>query len=111
MLARLRAQAAALERRARPLETLWERWPAFDAEVDPLLASPERLVGALRAARAPVRLTQLGIRDATARWALAHGHLMRDRFTVADLAFFMGVWNPRDVDSLLVGAARLGAGL
>ena len=80
-------------------------------ELDGLLASPERLVGALRAARAPVRLTQLGMRDATARWALAHGHLMRDRFTVADLAFFMGIWDAPDVDALLVAAARLGAGL
>ncbi len=93
------------------LEGLWQRWPAFDAELDGLLASPERLVAALRAARAPVRLTQLGVRDATGRWALAHGHLMRDRFTVADLAFFMGVWDAPDVDALLVAAARLGAGL
>jgi glycerol-1-phosphate dehydrogenase [NAD(P)+] len=93
------------------LSRLWERWPAFDAELDALLASPERLVAALRAARAPVRLTQLGVRDATARWALAHGHLMRDRFTVADLAFFMGIWDAPDVDALLVAAARLGAGL
>jgi glycerol-1-phosphate dehydrogenase [NAD(P)+] len=93
------------------LETLWQRWPAFDAELDRLLASPERLVAALRSARAPVRLTQLGVRDRTARWALAHGHLMRDRFSVADLAFFMGIWDSADVDALLVCAARLGAGL
>jgi len=69
------------------------------------------LIAALRAARAPVRLTQLGVRDRTARWALAHGHLMRDRFSVADLAFFMGIWDSADVDALLVAAARLGAGL
>jgi hypothetical protein len=36
---------------------------------------------------------------------------MRDRFTVADLAFFMGIWDTADVDVLLVDAARLGAGL
>jgi glycerol-1-phosphate dehydrogenase [NAD(P)+] len=107
-----RAYAAKLDRwnaRRDELTTLWERWP--DAEFDGLLASPERLVAALRAARAPVRLTQLGVRDVTARWALAHGHLMRDRFTVADLAFFMGIWEDSDVDALLVSAARLGAGL
>jgi len=97
---------------ARPeLATLWERWPAFDEQLEGMLASPERLVEALRAARAPVRLSQLGIRDSTARWALAHGHLMRDRFTVADLAYFMGIWDAPDVDGLLIGAARLGAGL
>ena len=109
-----RGYAAKLERwnDARDeLSALWERWPAFDAELDGLLASPERLVAALRAARAPVRLTQLGVRDATARWALAHGHLMRDRFTVADIAYFMGIWDAGDVDALLVSAARLGAGL
>jgi glycerol-1-phosphate dehydrogenase [NAD(P)+] len=91
--------------------TLADRWPAFDAELDGLLASPERLVEALRAARAPVRLSELGVADAAARWALAHAHLTRDRFTVADLAFFMGVWNPGDVDALLIDAARLGAGV
>ncbi|HEX6022727.1 MAG TPA: hypothetical protein VFZ00_12075 [Solirubrobacter sp.] len=85
------------------------RWP--DDEFEALLASPEQLVAALRAARAPVRLTQLGVRDATARWALAHAHLMSERFTVADLAFFMGIWDEPDVDALLVSAARLGAGL
>ena len=58
-----------------------------------------------------MRLTQLEVRDTTARWALANGHLMRDRFTVADLAFFMGIWEAGDVDALLVAAARLGAGL
>jgi glycerol-1-phosphate dehydrogenase [NAD(P)+] len=87
------------------------RWDEFDAELDGLLTSPERLVGALRAARAPVRLSQLGVVDAATRWALAHGLLMRDRFTVADLAFFMGVWDADGVDALLVDEARLGAGL
>ena len=58
-----------------------------------------------------MRLTQLGVRDCNARWALAHGHLMRERFSVADLAFFMGIWDSADVDALLVAAARLGAGL
>ena len=61
-----RAYSRKLERwhEARPaLATLWERWPAFDEQLDGLLASPERLVAALRAARAPVRLTQLGVRD------------------------------------------------
>ena len=104
-----RSSSSAGTPRATSSTTLWERWP--DAEFDGLLASPERLVAALRAARAPVRLTQLEVRDTTARWALANGHLMRDRFTVADLAFFMGIWEAGDVDALLVAAARLGAGL
>jgi hypothetical protein len=40
-----------------------------------------------------------------------NGHLMRERFTVADLAYFMGIWDAPDVDGLLIAAARLGAGL
>jgi glycerol-1-phosphate dehydrogenase [NAD(P)+] len=97
---------------ARPqLETLAERWPAFDAEVGRLLAAPERLVSALQRAQAPVRLSDLGIDPARGRWALAHCHLMRDRFTIADLAFFMGRWEPADVDALVTRAGALGGGL
>jgi glycerol-1-phosphate dehydrogenase [NAD(P)+] len=93
------------------LATLSERWPAFDSELDVLLGSAESLVGALNAAGAPSRLSELGVDAANARWALANCHLMRDRFTVADLAFFLGAWEPADVDALLEDAARLGAGL
>jgi glycerol-1-phosphate dehydrogenase [NAD(P)+] len=93
------------------LRTLPARWDAFDAQLDGLLGTPELLIGALRAARAPTRLHELGIGESTTRWALANGHLLRDRFSVADLAFFMGIWEPADVDALLVEAARLGGGL
>lgn len=86
-------------------------WAAFDAEVGPLLAPAERLAGALAAAGAPLRLSELGIDAPTAHWALLHCHLMRDRFTVADLAFLLGVWEADDVESLLDDAARIGVGL
>jgi glycerol-1-phosphate dehydrogenase [NAD(P)+] len=91
--------------------TLPARWSEFDAQLDELLAPPQRLVGALRAAGAPIRLSELGVDAATSRWALANCHLMRDRFTVADLAFLMGLWEADDVDRLLDDAAALGAGL
>ena len=86
-------------------------WAAFDAEVGPLLAPAERLAGALAAAGAPLRLSELGIDAGTARWALLHCHLMRDRFTVADLAFLLGIWEAGDVEALLGDAARFGVGL
>ena len=57
-----------------------------------------------------MRLSELGVDRPRLRWALANCHLMRDRFTVADLAFFMGMWDSSDVDGLLDDAARLGAG-
>jgi glycerol-1-phosphate dehydrogenase [NAD(P)+] len=88
-----------------------ERWDAFELELTDLLATPDRLVAALQAAGAPTRLSELGVDEAQARWALTNCHLMRDRFTVADLAFLMGMWEPADVDSLLEDAAQLGAGL
>ena len=50
-------------------------------------------------------------RDEREQFAVDACYLMRDRFTVADLAFFMGIWEAPDVDALLVDAARLGAGL
>jgi glycerol-1-phosphate dehydrogenase [NAD(P)+] len=96
---------------AETLRSLPERWSFADAYLDELLAPPERLVDALRAAGAPVRLSELGVDAATARWALANCHLMRDRFTVADLAFLMGLWEADDVERLLDDAARHGAGL
>jgi glycerol-1-phosphate dehydrogenase [NAD(P)+] len=97
---------------ARPrLETLADRWPWFDADVGRLLAPPARLVSALQRARAPVRLSDLGIDPERGRWALAHCHLMRDRFTIADLAFFTGRWEPADVDALITRVGALGGGL
>ncbi len=97
---------------ARPrLETLADRWPWFDADVSRLLAAPDRLVSALQRAQAPVRLSDLGIDPDQGRWALAHCHLMRDRFTIADLAFFMGRWEPADVDALIARVGALGGGL
>jgi glycerol-1-phosphate dehydrogenase [NAD(P)+] len=92
------------------LRSLPERWPAFDAQLDRLLAPATRLAEALRAAEAPLRLGELGIDDETGRWALANCHLMRDRFTVADLAFLTGRWEESDVRELLDEAATIGAG-
>jgi glycerol-1-phosphate dehydrogenase [NAD(P)+] len=92
------------------LDQLAADWDEFEAELDGLLATPQRLIDALTTAGAPLRLGALGVDRQTLRWALANGHLMRDRFSVADLAFFLGIWEERDVDALLEDADRLGAG-
>jgi len=96
---------------AESVRALPAHWNEIDAQLDELLARPQRLVEALQAAGAPIRLSELGIDEATARWALTNCHLMRDRFTVADLAFLLGLWEADDVDRLLDDAAALGAGL
>lgn len=86
-------------------------WPRFDAEVERLLAAPQRLSRALAAAGAPTRLSELGIEPERSRWALANCHLMRDRFTIADLAFLLGLWDPDGVEAVVQSAQRAGAGL
>jgi glycerol-1-phosphate dehydrogenase [NAD(P)+] len=44
-------------------------------------------------------------------WALTNCHLMRNRFTIADLAFLTGTWTDKDVAAILDEAAALGAGI
>ncbi len=88
-------------------------WDAHSGPLGELLVDPARLVEAMRAAGAPTRFAELdpAVDPATARWALANCHLMRDRFTVADLACFAGAWGEEDVEVVLAEAAELGAGL
>lgn len=88
-------------------------WACVDAAVSGLLAEPKALVDALSDAGAATRFRDLDppVEAETARWALAHCHLMRDRFTIVDLAFFLGAWEPADVDAVLADAGRIGAGL
>jgi glycerol-1-phosphate dehydrogenase [NAD(P)+] len=86
-------------------------WPQFDAEVERLLVAPQRLSQALAAAGAPTRLSDLGIEPDRSRWALANCHLMRDRYTIADLAFLLGLWDADGVEAVVEMAERAGAGL
>jgi glycerol-1-phosphate dehydrogenase [NAD(P)+] len=88
-------------------------WPAHDAVLAGLLESPENIVGALRAAGAPTRFSELEnpAEPDDVRWAITNCHLMRNRFTVADLAYLTGNWTPEVIDSVLAEAADLGAGL
>jgi glycerol-1-phosphate dehydrogenase [NAD(P)+] len=90
-----------------------EAWPDHAATLQSLLPDPALLAGALRRAGAPLRFRDLrpSVDAATARWALMNCHLMRERFTVVDLARFAGLWNERFVDRILSEAATLGAGL
>ena len=86
-------------------------WRRLDADLEKTLAAPDRLADALVRAGAPTRLSQLGIEPARARWALESCHLMRDRFTVADLAFMLGLWDTDGVEHAIEMADNLGCGL
>ena len=77
-----------------------------------LLEDPAVLRTALYSSGAPTRMAELDppVDAAMTRWALANCHLMRERFTVVDLACFLGVWQPADVDAVLAAADIEGAG-
>jgi glycerol-1-phosphate dehydrogenase [NAD(P)+] len=78
-----------------------------------LLVAPAMLCGALSAGAAPVRFSHLDppIDESLVRWALLNCHLMRERFSIADLAFMLGMWEASDVDSVLDEAAAAGGGV
>ena len=67
--------------------------------IDELLVD-SRTLGRRAASRpgAAARFAELdpSVDDATARWAVAHCHLMRNRFTVVDLLDLLGRWTPDD---------------
>jgi glycerol-1-phosphate dehydrogenase [NAD(P)+] len=78
-----------------------------------LLEEPAVLRATLSRSGAPAEMGQLDppVDAQTTRWALTNCHLMRDRFTVVDLAFFLGAWQPADVDAVLAAAQTTGAGI
>jgi glycerol-1-phosphate dehydrogenase [NAD(P)+] len=80
--------------------------PALLDDAARLLEEPGVLRGALERSGAPARMAELDppVDAQTARWALANCHLMRDRFTVVDLAFFLGIWQAADIDAVLAAA-------
>lgn len=90
-----------------------QAWPQHAAHISELLAEPATLVRALSSAAAPTHFAELTppVDAGTARWALANCHLMRDRFTVVDLAYLAGMWNESFIDRILGEAADVGAGL
>jgi glycerol-1-phosphate dehydrogenase [NAD(P)+] len=75
-----------------------------------LLEDPALLSDALQQSGAPARMAQLDppVEPALARWALMSCHLMRDRFTIVDLAYLLGIWQPTDVDAVLAEAMTSG---
>jgi glycerol-1-phosphate dehydrogenase [NAD(P)+] len=87
--------------------------PALLDDAARLLEKPTVLRVALHRSGAPAQMAQLDppVDVRTARWALLNCHLMRDRFTVVDLASLLGVWQPADVDAVLADARIAGAGL
>lgn len=82
-----------------------------DRALRELLAGPDELVAALRGATAPARFADLrpAVADRDVHWAVASCHFMRERFSVADMAFLLGIWNDECVAGLLSEATLKGA--
>lgn len=78
-------------------------WAEHDRALRELLAGPAELAAALRRAGAPARFADVRppVSAADVHWAVASCHLMRERFTVADLAFLLGIWDDECVAGLL----------
>jgi glycerol-1-phosphate dehydrogenase [NAD(P)+] len=93
------------------LPRLVEGWDALVAELRTLLGAPPVIAAALRSAGAAATFDELDAPATrpTATWALLNGHLMRDRFTVADLAFFGGAWSEDVAAEAVETAAGLAA--
>lgn len=94
-------------------ERFLERWPEHRSRLKEMVLPPETLGRALGEAGAPTRFGALEppIPPETARWALGNCHLMRNRFTLADLLFFAGWWDEPFVGRLLERARSAGGGL
>ncbi|MFZ1062933.1 MAG: iron-containing alcohol dehydrogenase [Acidimicrobiales bacterium] len=85
------------------------RWAEHEPEVADLLMSPSFVAGTLVRAGAPTSFRELEPAPApeVVSWALSNCHLMRDRFTVVDLADLIGAWCPEDVATLVAEHERL----
>ena len=103
-----------LWRRSRErVERFFEEWPEHRTRMREMVLPPERLGRALREAGAPARFGELDppVAPGVARWALANCHLMRNRFTLADLLFFAGWWDEAFVERILERARSAKGGL
>jgi glycerol-1-phosphate dehydrogenase [NAD(P)+] len=91
---------------------LADRWTEHKTELATLVGKPADIAAALAAAGAPRRFAELDppVSAERARWAVASCQLMRNRFTIADLAFFSGSWTEDDVAAVLRRATALGGG-
>jgi glycerol-1-phosphate dehydrogenase [NAD(P)+] len=85
------------------LQLVLATWSEVDARLDSVLVDPIVLATTLDTLGAPVRFGDLGPRydPEVARWAITNAHLMRDRFTVADLSDLLGLGGPQGTEAIL----------
>jgi glycerol-1-phosphate dehydrogenase [NAD(P)+] len=86
------------------IQRLCDTWPSREPVVADLMQGSDVLAATLRRAGAPVRFADLvpAPDPGTVRWAVQNCHLMRDRFSVVDLAELIGMWTADDVEAVLM---------
>ena len=94
-------------------EAFLEDWPRHRDQLGRLVTPAERLGHALSDAGGPTRFGDLTppVSSQTASWAIRNCQFMRNRFTIADLLFFLGWWDDAFVERLLERARSAGGGL
>jgi glycerol-1-phosphate dehydrogenase [NAD(P)+] len=97
--------------RARPtIQQAAKDWDRHRSVLTGLVATPDRLRTALRDAGAAAAVEELDppAPPAVVRWSMRALPLMRDRFTVADLRFLVGLWEDEHTDALVARSGILG---
>jgi glycerol-1-phosphate dehydrogenase [NAD(P)+] len=99
---------------ARPrVEAFIRDWSVHRTALAAMTTPPDRIAAALRAAGAPARFSDLDppVSPDIVRWALLNCHLVRNRWALVDLLFFLGWWDAGFVERLLETARAAGGGL
>lgn len=96
-----------------PLTDFLRDWDRHREALREMTGSPEHVAGALREVGSAVRFGELDppVSPDIVRWALLNSHLIRRRFTLPDLLFFLGWWDEAFVERVLDRAAAAGGGL
>jgi glycerol-1-phosphate dehydrogenase [NAD(P)+] len=90
-----------------------DNWETFKEEVSDILQTPDFLSDCMHKTHAPTRFHLLSpsIDKNTAMWAIKHCHLYRNRFTLADMLFYIGWWNDELIQRVLYIAESMDVGL
>ncbi|MGI6776759.1 MAG: iron-containing alcohol dehydrogenase [Acetivibrionales bacterium] len=94
-------------------QSFLDNWETHKADLYHYVRTPEEIANAMRNAKAPMRFQDLTpSKDSeTVQWAILNCHLMRNRFNIIDLAFYLGLWNEKMMAEVLEKAKLVGGGL
>ncbi len=94
------------------LEDFFANWHSNREMLLMMCVSPVKLANSFRGAGGKSRFKDLevGISKDKVLWALNNCHLFRNRFTIVDLLFFLGIYNEQFVEELLSSANKIDVG-